>query len=201
MQYARCRPGLISSTKASNWKKINPPLVSSQTIHSLQELRVRVIAPPHPRPRARDARSYMSLPGHIYPLLTQTTWANIKSRCWLSRSIAPPLSPPLPDIVPSGLVIHCTHNCNLAFPLLPQGRRWFRGGQAPLLLDNANDYIRANWMGPERDEHLGRQHAVLMETAPLALPPFVVVGVLYVRSVCRSAEEDVIMYRTQTCCT
>lgn len=56
-------------------------------------------------------------------------------------------------------------------------------------------------MGPEGDEHLGRQHAVLMETAPLTLPPFVVVGVLYVQSVCRSAEEGVIMYRLQTCCT
>lgn len=56
-------------------------------------------------------------------------------------------------------------------------------------------------MGPEGDEHLGRQHAVLMETAPLTLPPFVGVGVLYVQSVCRLAEEGVIMYRMQTCCT
>lgn len=56
-------------------------------------------------------------------------------------------------------------------------------------------------LAQEGDEHLGRQHAVLMETAPLTLPPFVVVAVLYVQSVCRSAEEGVIKYRMQTCCT
>lgn len=42
-----------------------------------------------------------------------------------------------------------------SIPIIAAGPWWFRAGQAPLLLDNANDYIRANWMGPGGDEHLG----------------------------------------------
>lgn len=70
---------------------------------------------------------------HLSPVNPNHT-ANIKSRCSLSQSIATTPTPPPPhhclflsDTVPSGLVIHRIHNCNLAFPLLRQGRAGLEG--------------------------------------------------------------------------
>lgn len=161
LQYTRCRQGSFPPLKLLIGK-INPPLVSSLTIHSPREFNSG-----QQRRTATytcDTLFFTHSPAlltswtHLFPVNPDHV-ANIKSRC---SSIAPP---PL-----SASLWHCAlwlsnpvhTQMQFSIPIIAAGLWWFRWGQAPLLLDNANDYIRALWMGP-RGWTPGYQHTVLME--------------------------------------
>lgn len=54
----------------------------------------------------------------------------------------------LSSAVPTCLIIHSTQ-LQFSIPIIAAEPQWFRGGQASLLLDNANDYSRTSRVDPE----------------------------------------------------
>lgn len=92
------------------------------------------------------------MPSHIPP-------KNEKKKVLLVKSVNCPTALCLcpSDTVPSGLVTHHTHNCNLAFPLLPQGHNGLeqdrpqRPGTMLMIISVQTQW--APWRGGA--EHLG----------------------------------------------
>lgn len=120
LQYTRCRQGSFPPLKLLIGK-INPPVVSSLTIHSPREFNSgqqrRTATYTCDTLFFRHSPALLTSSTHLFPVNPDHV-ANIKSRC---SSIAPHHCLLLSDIVPFGLVIQCIHKCNLAFPLLLQG--------------------------------------------------------------------------------